>query len=253
MITASTHGAPNWVDLATPNIEAATTFYARLFDWEIEKSKTPMGDYYIGKVPGREVAGMMEQAPEMGDMAMWTTFFYVEDIDAVVHRVGAAGGRIFQAPSDIPDGKVAVVADPTGAMFGLITHKPAEGVWLSRDPGSVSWVETLTRDPTASEGFYTAVFDWKAETQEHGETRYTTFSLDEGPVAGMMMMPDSVPSEVPAHWAIYFTVSDIEMTVKQAIELGGKPVGPIMDIEMGRFAVVEDEQQAVFQLMEYAE
>lgn len=254
MITAGTFGAPNWVDLATPDVEAATALYSCLFGWEIEKTASPMGDYFIGKIAGQQVAGMMEQTPDMSGMpAMWTTFFFVEDLDETVKRVEAAGGAILQKPFAIPDGRVAVAADPTGAMFGLITWPAPEGVWLSREPGAVSWVETLTRDPAASEGFYTVVFDWKAETQDTGVTRYTTFMLDGDPVAGMMVMPDTVPADAPAHWSVYFTVAECEPVVKLAMELGAEVLTPIMEIEIGRFAVLEDPQGAVFELMEYSD
>ena len=251
MITASTYGAPNWVDLSTPDVEASAIFYDGLLGWRVEKTTTPMGDYYIGFAGGQQVAGMMEQSSHMGDMAMWTVFINVEDIDATTEMAQHAGGSVLQGPTPIPDGKVAVVADPAGAMFGLIAGPAPEGTWLSQEPGAVSWIETLTRDTAASEGFYTMAFDWKAETQDYRGTAYTTFSLDSEPVAGMMMMPDTVPAEVPAHWAVYFTVSDCEMAVKRLIELGGNAVAPVMDSDMGRFAVVEDQYGAVFQLMDY--
>lgn len=251
MITAGTYGAPNWVDLSTPDIDAAVEFYGKLFDWDVETSESPMGIYHIGHVHGSQVAGMMQNAPDMGDMAVWTTFFYVEDVDKTVVRIEAAGGHILQAPFDIPEARISIAADPPGAMFGLISGPVIEGTWLSTDPGRVSWVETLSRDPAASEGFYSAVFDWKSETRDTGETRYTTFFLDDEPVAGMMMMPDAVPVEAPSHWSVYFTVAGVESAVKRLIQLGGKPLMPIMDIEMGRFTVAEDPQGGVFQLIEY--
>lgn len=253
MITAGTYGAPNWVDLSTHEVTGALAFYGRLFDWTIEKSHTPMGDYFIGHVDGNQVAGMMQAAPEMGDMAMWTTFIYVEDVDATTKRVADAGGVVLEKPFDIPGGRVGVVADPTAAMFGVISGEHIEGTWFSRDPGRVSWVETLTRDPARSEGFYTAVFDWKAETRDMGEVMYTTFSLDDEPVAGMMTMPDAVPREAPAHWAVYFTVGNCEATIELATDLGGLALGPAMETDLGSFAVLQDPQGAVFQIMDYNE
>lgn len=253
MITAGTYGAPNWVDLSTPDIDAALDFYGKLFDWEIEASESPMGMYHIGYVRGQQVAGMMQNAPEMGDVAAWTTFFNVEDIDEAVARIEGAGGHILEEPFDLPDARIAVAADPPGAMFGLFSGPKIEGVWLSTEPGAVSWVETLSRDPSASESFYAAVFDWKAETQDTEGTSYTTFMLDDDPVAGMMMMPDEVPLEAPSHWSVYFTVSNCEESVKKAVESGGTVLVPTREIEMGRFAVLADPHGASFDLMEYYE
>jgi predicted enzyme related to lactoylglutathione lyase len=253
MITANTHGAPNWVDLATPDVEGATTFYSKLLDWEVEMSETPMGEYFIGKTSGRQVAGMMKAPPDTGDMAMWTVFINVEDLEETSQKVEAFGGTVVEPPFDIPEARIAVVADPTGAMFGLFSGPDIDGVWLTHDLGGVSWVETLTRDSAASEAFYTAVFDWKAETQDKGGSLYTVFTLDGDMVAGMMTMPESVPPEAPAHWSVYFTVADCENAVARAVDLGGNALMPTMNMDTGRFAVLSDPQGGVFQVMEYNE
>ena len=76
------------------------------------------------------------------------------------------------------------MTDPTGAMFGLISGPEPEGAWLSTEPGSVTWVELLTRDPSAAETFYAVLFGWKATTEATSGTPYTTFQLDGDPVAG---------------------------------------------------------------------
>jgi hypothetical protein len=114
----------------------------------------------------------------------------------------------------------------------------------------VCWVELLTRDPAAAEGFYTAVFGWKTVTEVTQGTAYTMFKLDDQDVAGMMMMPEQVPAEAPAHWAVYFAVTDCAVVERKAAELGGQVLHPTTDIEVGRFAVLADPQGATFQLLE---
>ena len=254
MITASTHGAPNWVDLATRDIDGATSFYRELFGWSIEKTTSPLGDYYIGKTADRQVGGMMELGPDQAETPpMWTTFFNVDDVDDTVVRIEAAGGKVLQAPFDIPEARIAIVTDPTGAMFGLFAGPEIEGTWLSRKSGTVCWVETMNRDPATAESFYATVFDWKAETEATEGTAYTTFRLHDEPVAGMIMMPDEIGPEVPAHWGVYFTVDDCLEVEKKTVELGGQVIRPTMSIELGRFAVLADPQGAVFQVMDFAE
>lgn len=255
MIDAGTYGAPNWVDLSTPDLEGAKRFYTSLFGWKLEQSTTPMGEYVIATHPTGQAAGMMQQGPELaGTPAVWTTFIFVEDVDETLRRVRDAGGAVLQTPITLPNGgRVAVAADPTGAMFGVITGERPQGVYLSREPGAVCWVEVLTRDPAAAEGFYAAVFDWKAETAPSEGPPYTMFMLGEDQVAGMMMMPAEVPSEAPAHWAVYFAVSDCEATAARVVELGGQTLGPATEFGMGRFAVLEDPQGAVFSVMDFAE
>lgn len=251
MIDASTYGAPNWVDLSTPDITTATRFYRDLLGWTITPEQSPMGDYYIGSVAGHQVAGMMQGGPDQEGMPpVWTTFFHVEDVDATAERVLTAGGMVLEPPFDLPAARVAVIADPTGAMFGIISGDAAAGRWLSDEPGSVCWVELMSRDPAAAEAFYAAVFDWKAETQPTVGAMYTTFLRDGDAVAGMMLMPDMVPPEAPSYWGVYFSVTDCAATEELAVALGATVDVPTTPIEPGHFAVLTDPTGAMFQIMQ---
>jgi predicted enzyme related to lactoylglutathione lyase len=253
VITASTHGAPNWVDLATTDIDGAVHFYKSLLGWEVEKTASPMGDYYIGKVEGSQVAGMMAMSADQMEMPpMWTTFFNVDDVDEMVVKIEMAGGSVIQPAFDIPEARIAIVADPLGAMFGLFGGPEIEGTWLSRKSGAVCWVETMNRDTASAEAFYASIFDWKAETEIGKEMSYTTFHLEEEPIAGMLMMTDEIGPEVPAHWGLYFSVDVCKKAEEKTIELGGSVIRPTTEIpEMGSFAVLADPQGAVFQVMDF--
>jgi uncharacterized protein len=251
MITAETDGAPNWVDLSTSDVEAAIEFYRALFGWTVTCSETPLGMYAIGAVDDLEVGGMMAQVGAEGMPPMWTVFFRVEDVDRTAAAVEAAGGSVLEPGFDLPAARIAVVADPTGGMFGIISGPRAAGTYLNRGPGTVNWVELLTRDPEAAEPFYGEVFGWKASTDGQDGMPYTMFALHDDPVAGMMMMPDAVPAEVPAYWSVYFATEDIEASVDRATDLGGSVIATTMDAGGGRFVVLEDPQGAVFSLLEF--
>jgi uncharacterized protein len=254
VIDASTHGAPNWVDLSTPDVEAAMRFYRDLLGWTFERHETPMtpgGDYYIAKAGDAEVGGMMTAGPEQQDLPMWTVFFNVADVDETVGTIAQAGGAVLEPPFDIPDARIAVAADPTGGMFALSSGLQPSGAWLSNSPGAVCWIELLTRDPATAERFYAAVFGWKADTQDYEGTRYTMFTLDGELVAGGMLMPDEVPPEaLAAFWSVYFAVPDCEAAEQRAAALGGTILRPTTEIGTGdKFAVVSDPTGATFQLM----
>jgi uncharacterized protein len=250
MIGADTYGAPNWVDLSTSDVEGAIEFYSTLLGWTVTRSETPMGVYAIGAVGDLEVGGMMEPLPADDMPPTWTVFFYVEDVDTTAATVQAAGGSVLQPAFDLPAARVAVVADPTGGMFGIIGGPPPAGAYLDQGPGTVSWVELLTRDPRGAEPFYAEVFGWTAGSNSADEGTYTMFTLDGDSVAGMMMMPDQVPADVPAYWSVYFAVDDLEATVARATERGGSVIAPPMTIGGSRFTVLEDPQGAVFSLLE---
>ena len=251
-IDAGRHGAPSWVDLSTPDIEAATSFYGRLLDWGISTSTTPMGSYHIASAGSREVCGMMAHGPELvGAPAMWTVFFTVDDLATALTTVTAEGGTVLQPPIDIPGGaRVAVVADPAGAVFALITGGPRPGgPYLLPDQGGVGWVEVMTRDPLAIVPFYEALFEWSTITDE--SSGYTMFTLDGTPVCGMLPMPAEVPAEAPSYWATYFSVSSCADVERRCVELGGEVHRSTVEVAGLRFAVLSDPQGAMFDIIEY--
>lgn len=256
MISAVTPGAPNWVDLSTPDVEDALQFYTALFGWTTERSSSPMGQHITANVGQQPVGGMMASNEDMAGMpAMWTVFLHVADIHATVRAIEETGGSILEPPFPIPDGTmIAVVADPTGAMFALSDGLAADGAWYSHEPGAATWVELLTTDLAAAEAFYASVFNWKGiaeATAGAGEDPYTMFLLDEEEVAGMLAMPDGIPTGTPPHWSIYFATNDCEKSVARAVTLGGSVLVPTTDIAGGRFAVLADRQGATFNLLEH--
>lgn len=245
-------GQLGWVDLSTTDLDAAIEFYEALFDWVVTRDDTPMGEYAVGSIGDRQVAGMMGQSPGMaGAPSSWTTYFYVDDLVATVSAIVAAGGTVLTEPFEIPDGaRVGVVADPSGALFALISEQPQPGPYLSTVAGAVSWVELMTRTPGDATSFYREVFGWDAMTEDAAGTRYTVFSLGGEPVAGMLPTAADVPDDVPDNWSVYFTTADCAATVEQAVALGGRLILPPTATPMGPFAVLADPQGAAFQVME---
>jgi len=118
-----------WHELMTRDAEQAGAFYKALLGWEMTVSPLPEhGGYILFKRDGREHAGMMAmQGPEFeGVPASWMIYIQVEDCDKAAEAVAANGGTVMRPPFDIPEaGRIAVVADPGGAVFGIMT--PAMG------------------------------------------------------------------------------------------------------------------------------
>lgn len=254
-MAAVTSGTISWVDLSTPDVVGARSFYAELFGWALDVQQTAMGDYIVASSGGREVAGMMAKAPEMaGTPPVWTVFVVVDDIEATLARVTAGGGEVVQTPFEIPGGaRVAVVADPSGAMFALISGgRESDYPYYSEEVGAVCWAELMTGDVQAAKEFYREVFGWSAETDDTGPVRYTVCSLGDDPVAGIIARPQDLPAVVPDSWSVYFGVADCEATQTRAAELGGSVILPATPTPMGPFAVLADPAGAAFQVMEMA-
>ncbi|WP_217914547.1 VOC family protein [Miltoncostaea marina] len=134
------HGAVNFNDLHTRDVEQARAFYGAVFGWEV----LDLGDGLLWTLPGYgafldtlrpgTVEGMRQMgAPEgfwdvvaslrrIGDDEAgvephWGVTFGVDDADAVAARAAELGGRVIIDPHDAPWVRSAVIADPQGARF----------------------------------------------------------------------------------------------------------------------------------------
>jgi predicted enzyme related to lactoylglutathione lyase len=112
-------GTLAWEELMTADIPAATAFYSKIFGWEATPLEMPGMEYTELKLNGRGIGGAMKP-PMEGMPAMWGIYFAVEDTDKAVEIATANGGTVIQPAVDIPPGRMAVIADPAGAMFNII-------------------------------------------------------------------------------------------------------------------------------------
>jgi predicted enzyme related to lactoylglutathione lyase len=243
-------GTPSWVDLGTPDIEASAGFYAGLFGWDVPESENAeqTGGYRQAMKGEKPTAGMMPLMQE-GQPPAWSTYVSVEDADATAAAVKEVGGTVIAEPMDVMDlGRMAIFADPAGAVFGIWQPGSFAGAGLVNEPGAISWNELNTRDPDGAKGFYGAVFGWDFEDVEmEGMGTYTTINLGGSPVGGVLNMAErGVPAEVPAHWQVYFAVEDTDAVVDQVKQGGGSVMVEPIDIPAGRFAILTDPHGASF-------
>jgi len=245
-------GTPSWVDHATKDLAASNRFYATLFGWDAVDQGEDMGHYTLYQKGGRTVAGNMAA---MGDQqpCVWTSYVSVDDADATVAAARAAGATVYAEPMDVSDlGRMAILADPTGAVIGIWQPRTFIGAEVANEPGALAWNELNTRDLPAAKAFYTTVFGWEAHDSDMGGMAYTEWKVGDRSVGGMMAMPDMVPAAVPAHWLAYFGVADTDAAVAAATGAGATVMLPATDIPPGRFAVLADPDGAAFAIIAMA-
>ena len=234
-------GTPSWVDLSSPDLDASAAFYGALFGWQAHEAGTPeeTGGYRMFLNGDKTVAGLGPTQGE-GHPSVWTTYMTVESADDAAAKIKDNGGQVFLEPMDVlTAGRMAIFADPVGAVFAVWEPKDHGGAELVNEPGSFTWNELATRDTDKSTEFYSAVFGWKPEVQDMEGMPYTVWMLGDRGIAGMMPMGDQFPPEVPPYWGVYFAVSDADETVAKAKELGAAVVAGPMDIpSVGRFAAL---------------
>ena len=266
-------GVPCWVDTAQPDPEAAVRFYGGLFGWEFE-DRMPAdapGRYFVARLRGRDVAAVGSLPEGMPPTPAWTTYVWVDSADEAAGE--GRGGRRQGAdgPFDVGDaGRMAVLADPEGAVFGVWQAGSHRGAQLVNEPGTWNFNELNTRDPEGAQAFYGAVFGWEASTStgEGGlhdvaaprlrrlpggaRSRHARAHGERGRARGLRgrgrhgWSPMGADQDGPPHWSITFAVDDADAAAARAVELGGEVLVPPFDAPWVRMTVLRDPQGAVF-------
>lgn len=243
-----------WVELATSDAESAKAFYGELMDWKADEQEVPGGmSYSTLKHKGKAVAGFYKITAEMESQGVpphWLSYVSVANADETATKAKSLGGAVIKDAFDVMDiGRMAVIQDPTKAMFAVWQPKSMQGAELVNEAGSFCWNELLTNDTANAEKFYTGLFGWSADHQEGGPMPYTMFLNGERMAAGMLPITKEM-GDVPANWIVYLSVDDCDGSVERAKKMGATVLAPPMDIpEIGRMAALLDPQQAAFSII----
>lgn len=244
-------GVPCWVDLQTTDVDAAADFYTAIFGWESDGGAGSEGSgYQMFSKNGAAVAAAGPQPAEMtegGLPPVWTTYL-AGNADELTTKVEAAGGAVLLPAADVGTfGRLAMIADPSGAALGIWEAHGHIGAELANEPGALVWNELNSADLEASARFLEEVFGVTTEDLP-GDMAYKTFHVD-GEARGGILQMDEHWEGIAPHWMTYFMVEDNDATCARIVEAGGDvPVQPF-DTQFGRITVVTDPQGAHFSLM----
>jgi len=254
-----TDGKPRfiWYELMTSDQDAAEAFYRAVVGWKMADAGQTGMRYTILSAGDRGIGGLMAlpaEACEAGARPGWLGYVGVADTDGTAKRIVAAGGKLQRGPDDIPNvGRFAVVADPGGAVFMLLTPFSRGDVPPPPEPttpGLVSWHELCSSiGQEAAFGFYSGQFGWETiEQMDMGAMgRYRIFGSDGVAMGGMMDKPDELPA---SGWTYYVNVDGIDAAVERIEANGGKvSMGP-HEVPGGSWIVqARDPQGAAFALV----
>jgi predicted enzyme related to lactoylglutathione lyase len=263
MATTRTYppGVPSWVDLGTPDLDAAQSFYGSVFGWSfVDVTGNSAQTSVIAQIDGRDVAGLAE-----GPDATWRTYIAVDDAAQAATRVEAAGGRVLLGPAaDGTAGIWALCADPGGAPFRLWEAGDRPGAQVVNSPGTWNFSDLHAAESVAAAAFYAAVFGWEVSDVGFGHMirmpgygNHLAATIDPGirdrqaEIAAPPGFADAVgwlvaagPDEQP-HWHVTFTVADRDLTAGAVERLGGTVVDTA-DTDWTKDALVRDPAGAMF-------
>ena len=118
-------GTPSFIAIDVHDYRSEIAFYRLVFGWDPLEEEVD-GHHYAGFVDPdgqRPLAGIGDEVESLapGETPFWTIFWQVDDVDASVSNALALGGAVLAEPDAGGLGRVARVADPSGARFSLFT------------------------------------------------------------------------------------------------------------------------------------
>jgi hypothetical protein len=259
-----------------PDPEAATKFYGGLFGWEFEDRMPPdaEGNYFVAQLRGHDVAAVGSRPEGATAPPAWNTYIWVASADKAAEAVKAAGGSVLMEPFDIfGAGRMAVFADPQGAVFNVWQAREHRGAQLVNEPNTWNFSGVTTTNPEAAAAFYKSVFGWEVSPPQDGFRFFGVpgygeyleslnpglredLASDGAPpgfedATAWLMGMEGQPEGTPPNWSVTFSVDDADATAARAAELGGTVLVEPFDAPPVRTAVIADPQGAVFSVSKY--
>ena len=106
------------LELNTPDLQKAKSFYSDLFGWQFQDMKMSTGDTYSTFKPSDGPGGgimSMSGAP-----TMWLPYVGVDDLRASTDKATSLGAGLIRDVTEVPGmGWFSIVSDPTGAAIAL--------------------------------------------------------------------------------------------------------------------------------------
>ena len=210
------NGEMVWVDLLTHDAKASQDFFSELLGWTYNE----YGDYSRAMSGDKPVTGIIQNNElQKGEKnSYWVISAAVTDISESTSKASYSGGKIIAATEKVPGrGRVAVIQDPQGAVFGVMSSKDGYIRASKARNGEWVWAELWTTDAKAAATFYSGVLGASVDaTTEDGES-YLVLSGAKHAYAGIVKSP--VQEEEPI-WLPVMRVNDVEAVTEKAASLG---------------------------------
>jgi predicted enzyme related to lactoylglutathione lyase len=240
--------------LSTTDQNAAKTFYTSLFGWTFEDSPMGPNEFYTmfslnGMISGAAYT-MRGDETAMNIPPHWNLYVDVENADESARKAGELGAKLLAPPFDVYTyGRMAVIQDPTGAVFSIWQPNEHRGLGVKDEPGSLCWADLNSKDPKAAAEFYSKLFGWEMENAQDA-SGYIHIKNGTDYIGGIPPVEHQNPN-APPHWMIYFLVANCDASTEKAKELGARVyMGPMTMENVGRITVFADPQGAGSALFE---
>lgn len=218
-------------ELVTGAPADAAAFWGGLLGWQM----TPSGGGFEIRNGERAIGRIV---PPAGDAVPigWLSWISVEDVEDLIRDVLANGGRQVVAPRKVDGGLRAIVAGPTGGVFGIVHADAGDAPDRAPGAGDWYWAQLWTDDFEEALGFYEVVGSYNSIEYTVGKTRYRVLQNDERSRAVIVGAPPGQKSR----WVPFVVVADVAATVARGRKLKAKILTAPQTIGgIGTFAIVQ--------------
>jgi predicted enzyme related to lactoylglutathione lyase len=246
-----------WYELLTSDVPGAIAFYTETVGWKTQAWET--GDYtmFVGSQgPLGGLTRLPEAAKQMGAPPYWQANIEVANVDETIDKVKQLGGKVFHA-EDVPTvGRLAIIADPQGAVVAVFTPATAMASHDVARPGEFSWHELYTTDHEAAFEFYRQIAGWErlGEFDMGPMGKYLLWGRGGKQLGGMMTKPKDMKTpdgrDIPPSWLYYVTTEDLDAALARAKAKGATVINGPMEVPGGqRIVQLLDPQGAAIALV----
>ena len=249
-----------WVELVTPDLPTAESFYGDLFGWTFQPvhaaKSSGQTEFAVALFGGRPVGGLLQKSIPPGEhrQSAWLSFIAANDVNAAVQNAVRLGATIRSEPKTYAGrGRQAVLADPEGAVFAILESSGDPPDFLA-EPGEWIWSSLLVQDPKHTADFYQAVFGYDVFDlpSEGDDSAHVILSTDDYARASINSLPAG--GHRRPHWLNFVRVESAADTSAKAVSLGGRVlVAPYVDRHGGNIAVIADPAGAPLGLLEWSD
>ena len=234
-----------WNGVVTTDRDAAAAFYASTIGWTTRQQEFPNGDVATMFVAGGVPRAHLRPPGHEREPCAWTSYLRVDDVDASTEDGSSNGGTVLMPPTDIPPGRMSILASPGGHVLCLFHERDeAEAASAPAGPGNRHWTELHSRDAAADVAWLRSTFGFEVEEMPipDGGT-YHVLHAGGRPRGGVC---EAFRDDVTG-WLNWIEVPDVDGAVARAVAAGGEKLTDPSDWpDVGRMAMLRDPTGAAF-------
>lgn len=226
---ASNVGRVLSADIAVPCHEQELEFYARV----LTTGERPLWRDDLMNNAGTPVIGLGARSADQADLPLqWMPHVQVAEVATSARRAVALGGReLMHSKDEAGRSQWAVLLDPNGAAFGIISVVADSAIpdqASSDSVGRIAWLDLWVSEASATRDFYREVVGWSVQDveREDGGERYTDYALctPEGTAVAAVRHRRGVNRALPPVWLICLPVADLGESLGRVRDEGGEVV-----------------------------